>query len=394
MPSKRIKVLKFLTHFGVGGTERQFLYAAQGLDRTRFDVQVACLARIGPLLKDLEGQGVPISEYPAKSLYGYKTLRCQLRLIRDVRRRGIQIIHAYGFYPNLFAIWPAVAGTNCVTIASVRDMGLFSDRGKMRRMAQAVVCRLADCVVVNSNAVRDWLVGEGLGHCDIRVIPNGIAIPERTGYRKEYPVRSEFKIDRTAPLIAVIGRLIKTKGIGYFLEAAASIVDRFPTARFLVVGGACAEPEHRVDLQKKAVDLNLKDRVIFAGQRNDVPQILQEVDISVLPSLSESFSNAVLESMAHGLPTIATRVGGTPELIADGVNGVLVPPRDSAAIARAVITLLESPELARRLGESAREKVVREYSLERLLQRTEDLYTSLLERRGFAPFEAVKGVEV
>jgi glycosyltransferase involved in cell wall biosynthesis len=382
MPFNRIKVLKFLTHFGIGGTERQFLYALKGLDRSRFDVRVGCLARIGPFMKDVQALKVPIWEYPTRSMYSFQTLRGQLRFVRDIRREDIQIIHAYGFYPNLFAILPAAMGTKCVRIASVRDMGVFSDRHKMKMVTQAMACRFADCVIANSDAVRQWLIKQGLGRYDIRVIPNGIAIPQKSEYKNDFPIRAELNIDRNAHVIAVVSRLVRTKGLEVFLEAAAALAPRFPSTRFLIVGGACVEPDYRTELENRAAALNLTGRVIFAGQRDDVPQIMREVDISVLPSLSESFSNSLLESMAHGLPVIATHVGGNPEVISDGLNGILIPPRDSAALARAISGLLESPELARRLGESARDKVVREYSLERLLRRTEDLYTSLLERRG------------
>ncbi len=381
MSSNRIKVLKFLTHFGIGGTERQFLYAAKGLDRTRFDVRVGCLARIGPFLKDLQAMNIPVSEYPTKSMYSCRTLRAQMRFVRDIRREEIQIVHAYGFYPNLFTILPAAVGTKCVRIASVRDLGVFSDRNKIRSFTQAMACRLADCVVTNSHAAREWLLKQGMGRYNIQVIPNGIAIPAKSDYSRELSIRSEFQIDRGAPVIAVVSRLVRTKGIEYFLEAAAAVAVRFPQARFLIVGGACAEPEHRVELVKRTAELNLNGKVIFTGARDDVPRIMREVDISVLPSLSESFSNSLLESMAEGVPVVATRVGGNPEMITEGVTGILIPPRDSAALARAMTALIESPELARRLGEAAREKVVREYSLERLMQRTEDLYTSLLERR-------------
>ena len=391
MRSSRVKILKFLTHFGVGGTERQFLYAVGGLDRSRFDVRVGCLARIGPFIKDVQALNVPIWEYPTKSLYSYQSLRSQAKFVRDIRREGIQIVHTYGFYPNIFAILPAALATRCVTVASVRDMGVFSDRHKIRSITQATACRFADCIVANSNAVREWLLKQGLGRYDIRVIPNGIAIPQKRNRKDGLPVRAELNIEPTAPVIAVVGRLVRTKGLEFFLEAAAAVAARFDSARFLIVGGACAEPEYRTELEKRAAALNLTGRVIFTGQREDVSQIMSETDISVLPSLSESFSNAVLESMAHGLPVIATSVGGNPEIISDGENGVLIPPKDASALARSMIRLLESREFARRLGESARERVMREYSLERLLRRTEDLYISLLERRGLTSYQTAVG---
>ncbi len=381
MPSRKIKVLKFITHFGIGGTERQFVYITKGLDRARFDVRVGCMARMGTFMKDVEAANVPISEYKTRSLYSYKTVQKQMELARDIRRDGIELIHAYGFYPNVFSIPAAALGSRCITIASVRDMGSFSNRHAMRRLAQSLACRFADCVVANSNAVREWLWKQGLGRCDIRVIPNGITIPTSRNPREGCPVRDHFHIDRKAPVIAVIGRLIRTKGIEYFLDAAAGIAGRFPSARFLIVGEACAEPPYRTELEQRTERLNLTGRVIFAGERTDVPRILREIDIAVQPSLTESFSNSLLESMAHGLPVVATNAGGNPELVDDGVNGLLVPPRNGAALARAMTRLLESEPLARRLGQAAREKVIKEYSLDTLLSRTEGLYAALVGRR-------------
>ena len=382
MPSDRIRVLKFLTHFAVGGTERQFVYTATGLDRSRFDIRVGCTALIGPFIKDIQAMNVPIWEYPITSLYSYQTMRRQLKFVRDLRREQIQVVHAYGFYPNLFAIWPAALGTKSVTIASVRDMGVFTDRHKLKSLGQAMACRVADCIIANSYAVRDWLANQGLGRYDIQVIPNGIRMPEPRREDEPSPIRKEFGIDSKCPLIGVVGRLVRTKGLEFFLEAAATIASRYPTVRFLIVGESNIEPPYRLELEKRARNLNLTGRLIFTRQRSDVPQIMREIDISVQPSLSESFSNTLLESMANGLPVVATSVGGNPEVVTDGKNGILVPAADAAALSRAMAQLLESADLAHRLGQAARDKVAREYSLECLLRRTEDLYVTLLERRG------------
>jgi glycosyltransferase involved in cell wall biosynthesis len=391
MPSDRIKVLKFLTHFAVGGTERQFVYTATGLDRSRFDLRVGCTARIGPFIKDIQALNVPIWEYPINSLYSCKTMRRQLKFVRDLRREQIQVVHAYGFYPNLFAIWPAALASKCVTIASVRDMGVFTDRHKLKSLSQAFACRLADCVIANSYAVRDWLRKQGLGLYDIQVIPNGIKMPPARRNGEPPLIREEFKIDPKSPLIAVVGRLVRTKGLEYFLEAAAVIASRYPSVRFLIVGEANIEPPYRRALEERAKNLNLTGRLLFTGQRNDVPQIMREIDISVQPSLSESFSNTLLESMANGLPVVATNVGGNPEVVTDGENGILVPPADAAALTRGMAQLLDSPDLGQRLGRAARERVTREYSLESLLRRTEDLYVALVERHGLHSCRSAAG---
>ncbi len=121
---------------------------------------------------------------------------------------------------------------------------------------------------------------------------------------------------------------------------------------------------------------------MFLGRRSDIPDVLASCDIAVLPSRAEGLPNAVLEYMAAGLPTIASRVGGNAELVQDGVTGLLVPPEDSSAIAAALLRLLRDPELSRRLAESGKKMAVESYSFERLIREVDALYTELLRRRG------------
>jgi glycosyltransferase involved in cell wall biosynthesis len=130
--------------------------------------------------------------------------------------------------------------------------------------------------------------------------------------------------------------------------------------------------------------MNMNDRVIFTGERHDIPNLLQEIDISVLPSLSEGFPNSLLEAMAAGMPVVATNVGGNPEIVRDGRTGLLVPPRDPDALAHSITSLLESPLLARQFGNAGYARVKAEFSLTATVRRTEELYTELLEAR-FGP---------
>jgi len=374
------KILKFLTVFAVGGTERQFTYVTKGLDHSRFDVRVGCLAREGEFLKEIQALRLPINEYPIRSLYGPATWRRQWEFAQDLRRDGIRLVHAYGFYPNVFCVAPArLAG--CATIASVRDTGAFSNQVKLRTLAQKTACRIADRVVANSNAVRDWLLGLGLNEKQIVVIPNGIALSAERSAAPGVSIRQQYGIAAGAPLIAVVSRLNRKKGIEYFLQAAAMVSQRFPETRFLIVGGSHFDPHYQPSLEALAASLNVTGRVIFTGERHDIPRLLQEVNVSVLPSLSEGFSNSLLEAMAAGIPVIATDVGGNPEIVQDGRTGLLVPSRDAAALAQAMCRLLESPAVARQFGQAGYERVKSEFSLTATVRRTEALYTELLEER-------------
>ncbi|HKN47018.1 MAG TPA: glycosyltransferase, partial [Candidatus Polarisedimenticolia bacterium] len=170
--------------------------------------------------------------------------------------------------------------------------------------------------------------------------------------------------------------------------AAAIVAARSPSVRFLIVGdrlilkdGAIVgDVERRESLENRARRLGLEGRVVFTGFRLDVPELLAEVAVSVLPSLSEGLPNAVLESMAACVPVVATRVGGVPEAVEDGASGILVPPGDGAALARAIGMLLEKPDLARRLGRAGRERAEGNFSLDRMVRRTQGLYVGMLER--------------
>ncbi|HYR92474.1 MAG TPA: glycosyltransferase [Terriglobia bacterium] len=381
----RVKVLKFVTAFAVGGTERQFVHLTRGLDRARFDIQIGCFHRSGPLLNEISALDIPISEYPTTSFYSYEAVRAQLRLAQAIRREGVRLVHAYGSYPNLFTVPAARLARNCVSIASLRDLGLFSGGNKIKHAAQKLAFSFADCVLANSNAARNWLLNQGVKAERVHVIPNGINVSRFTPRPDDcdFPIRREFHIDVKAPLVTLVCRTDRNKGLEGFMEAVPIVADRFPDVRFMIVGGSPCNPCYEIDIRNLAARRNLTNRLIFTGERSDIPAVLQESTLSVLPSLSESFSNSLLESMAAGLPVVATNVGGNPEIVQDGETGFLVPPRDPAAMAAAIIRVLEAPEMAKRFGAAGRERVMKHFSLETVIRRTSDLYMMLLERRGF-----------
>ncbi|HEY1991742.1 MAG TPA: glycosyltransferase [Gammaproteobacteria bacterium] len=383
---ERIRLVKFLTIFGIGGTEKQVVNLAKRMDRSAFDLSFGCTNRWGALLDEVvKRQGIEVSEYPLKSLYDWNAVRQQIRFSRALRKSRTQIVHSYNFYANVFCIPAAkLAGVPCV-VASIRDLGIYLSPTKL--MLQRWICRLADRIVVNADAIRDWLVEQGYPAHKIVVIRNGVDT-SRFGARNDgAALRRELGLPPTSPLVTMLARLSPTKGIDYFLEAAAKLRDRHPEARFLLVGECFtrdSEREFMVDhayrkvLQDKVDSLGLTDRVTFTGLRKDVPDVLAASTVSVLPSLSEGISNTLLESMAAGVPVVATQVGGTPEAVADGEQGLLVPPGDSAALASAISRVLSDPLLAQRLGANGRRRAVEEFSFEAVVRRTEALYRDLL----------------
>jgi glycosyltransferase involved in cell wall biosynthesis len=375
-----MRILKVVPTLMCGGTENQFMTLGRMIDRSRFDVTFACLRRWGPFVDELGQLGIPLHEYPIATFRSVQALAQQARLARQIARSRIDIVHAYNFYGNVFALPPARLMAP-VVIASIRDRSPYLT--SMQKRVQRYACQLADRILVNADAVKDWLVGqEGYDPSNIVVIRNGVDMSRFAGAPAGDRIRRELGIPADARLVTVVSRLTRLKGIEHFLQAAAALKPRYPDVWFLIVGETSPpDPAYLQELQALADALGISDRVTFTGRRSDVPDILGAADIAVMPSLNEALSNALLESMAAGAPVVATRVGGTPEALTDGETGLLVPPGDAAAIAAAVSRLLDDPELACRLGRAARARIDDQFSVGRMVSATENLYGELLARK-------------
>jgi glycosyltransferase involved in cell wall biosynthesis len=148
-----------------------------------------------------------------------------------------------------------------------------------------------------------------------------------------------------------------------------------------MIGASSVEKSYKAEMERLTRELNLDGRVIFTGQRENVSEILREVDIVVHPSLTEGLSNVILEAMGAGIPVVATRAGGNPELVEDGRTGFLVPVQNAWEIACAVGRLLDQPDMARAFGAAGRQRVLDEFTIDRMLRKTEALYRRLIEER-------------
>lgn len=373
------RVLNVVPTLMCGGTENQFMTLARMLDRTRFDVEFACLRRWGGFVEELLARNIPLTEYPVPSFRSLAAVAQQARLTRHIMRRRIQIVHAYNFYGNVFATPPARLVAP-VVIASIRDRAPYLTA--MQKRVQRYACQFADCILVNADAVKEWLIGDGYDASKIAVIRNGVDLSRFDNLPPAVTLRRELGLADETPIVGVVSRLTGLKGLEQFLEAAALVRARVPDAHFLIVGETSPmDRQYLGELQAYAARCGVAHHVTFTGLRTDVPAVLARLSVSVMPSLNEALSNVVLESMAAGAPTVATRVGGTPEAVLDGVTGLLVPPADSAALADAIVHLLEHPQLAAELGRTARARIGDHFSVRRMVRATENLYTELLERK-------------
>ncbi len=379
-PNGSIRVLKVLPTLHCGGTENQVTTLSRALADDGFDLEVACMHRVGPLVTALTDRDVPLREYPISSFLSPRAIGQQVRLARHIVSRRLHIVHAYSFYGNVFAIPPAAAAGVPVIIASVRDRGVYLTPRQTR--AQKYVCHLADRILVNAEAVKGWLLEQGYPLNKIVVIHNGVDVNRFDTPPDSHRVREQLGLTRDEPMVTVVSRLTPLKGLEQFIDAASLLASWFPTVRFLIAGEASADHgDYVTTLKQSAEQMGVGRRVLFIGHRVDVPAVLGSAAVSVMPSLNEALSNALLESMAAGAPIVATRVGGTPEAIAHGHTGLLVPAGDPRALSQAIARLLNEPALAATLGRAARQSAESNFSLPRMVAATEQLYRDLLAQK-------------
>ena len=277
-------------------------------------------------------------------------------------RRGIQIVHAYNFYGNVFAIPPARLVAP-VVIASIRDRAPYLT--PMQKRVQRYACQFADCILVNADAVKDWLDRRRIRpRRRSSVIRNGVDLArfdDAPPTRRGCAASSACRIARRSS--AVVSRLTRLKGLEQFLEAAA--MRPLAHSRRAVPGRRRNEPDgSRLPRRAAAMCRALRrrrPRHLHRASRSDVPALLASLDVSVMPSLNEALSNVLLESMAAGAPTVATRVGGTPEALVDGVTRPARPPGGRRRrLPTRSSRLLNDAALAARLGRAARARDCRQ----------------------------------
>ncbi|MBB3047825.1 glycosyltransferase involved in cell wall biosynthesis [Litorivivens lipolytica] len=380
------KVLKVLPNYCKGGTEGQVLNLIANLDNQLFDISSACFSRSGNILSEFESLVSSITEYPINKLYHPLTLLKQLHFAADIRKQQYQIVHSYNFYANCFSIPAAKLAGVPVVIASIRDQGVYLSPAKKR--VQKVICNLADRILVNADSIRSWLLEEGYSEPKITVIKNGIDLSLYDSNMANQSIREEFSIPQDAPLIVMLARLNPQKGFDDLIAAAEKLKQRHPTACYMIVGANkiligdqyVDDQTYLNQLKSMTAKAGVDHAFIFTGHRQDTAAILAAADISVLPSHSEGLSNSILESMAAGTPVVATRVGGTPELIQHGANGLLIPVKSPDLLAQALDTLITDSALRQALGAKGRCTAEREYSIEKTARDTSVLYLSELDR--------------
>lgn len=361
-----VPVLLMVRELNLGGSERQMAEIAKALDRSRFDPRVGCFRPAGLRADDLRAAGVPIEHFPVPSLL---SVQGALRIGSYIRQQNIRLVHTFDTPANLYGVPSARMAPTAVVLSSQRvDRKLWP---AWQQHGLRLTDRLVDGVVVNCDFLRRHLRDEekvppGIIH----LCYNGIDTATFQPLRSERPGAL-----RDAPLvIGVVCALRPEKGLDTLLEAFAAVRDLVPGMKLAIVGsGPCLQA-----LQEHARQLGILPDCHFEPGTSRVADWLHAIDIFVLPSLSEALSNSLMEAMACGCCVAASRVGGNPELIAEGDTGMLFGPGDAAGLAGVLRLLLRDPARRAALASHAAYLIHSRFSLAAAARRMGEIYSTLL----------------
>lgn len=357
---------------GPGGAESVLLALATRIDASRFR-SLALLPYKGWLHGKLQENGIPVFLAKSSAWYDPALPKAMARL---VRQEEVQLIHSHLPDQNFYACLVGRA-TGTRTVVTYHGLATSPETDKLRSAIKRWWVRhSADAVVAVSDHLKQALTDLQFPRDRIFRIHNGVDV-ERFELPETHSLRAELGYCNGTKLVGMVANLREGKGYEYFIEAAARVAKANPQVRFLAVGEI--DETIRTEMQRLIHQTSLGDRFLFTGFRQDVPAILNDLDIFVLSSVSEGFSLATVEAMAAGKPVIATRSGGPEEIIDHGRDGILIPPADAEALAREICSLLEHPDRARELAEAGHRKATTAFSMQRMIADYERLYERLLD---------------
>jgi glycosyltransferase involved in cell wall biosynthesis len=379
-PGRRLRVLTLVDRpIATGGGERTAATIASRLDTSRFE-SILCSSRSNPaqtLESELESAGVRVLVLHRRSKAAVWAWQ---PLISLLRRERVDILHAHKFGSN---VWGTLLGRLAgVPVVVAHEHSWSYEGGRLRRfLDKHVVARGADAFVAVSDADRRRMIDvEGIDPGIIRVIRNGIPPLTRAGHN----VREELGIPEDAPVIGTVAQLRPEKALDVLVDAAGLLVADFPRLKVVITGHGPEDERLRALVAGKG----LGGTVHLLGPRSDVPDVLASLDVAVCCSDFEGTPLSVIEYLAAGKPVVATRVGGLPALVRDGIEGMLVEPRDSAGLAGAAARLLGDGALRREMGDRARQRQREHFDLDTTIRRLEDLYEELFAQTARARRES------
>ncbi|NLN32978.1 MAG: glycosyltransferase [Flavobacteriaceae bacterium] len=373
---QKIKILHIQETIGSGGVERRRLSLAKHLDKNLFDQKFICTQAIGNIPDEIRAEGfevIPIGKL--KSPFDWKQHRKVQKMIEDYQP---DIIHGAVFEGVTMA---TINGwLKKVPVVIIEETSDPQNRSWKGNMLMKVFSRLADKVIgVSEGVTKEYLIGK-LGISDKKAIAinNGVALPRKVSILELEKVKKEFGISENDFVIGSVGRMLQDshKRFSDLIKAFAEFSKEKENVKLLLVG----DGSEKEGYQKLAKDLEVSDKVVFAGYQSDVSLLYQMMDVFALVSAREAFGLVLAEAMLNKLPVIATRVGGMKYIVEDQETGFLVEPLQVQEIKEKIEILYLDAELRKTLGNNGFEKAMREYTEESYVKSIQDLYQSLVNK--------------
>lgn len=366
----RYRILQIIPSLDRAGAEKQLWLLAAGLPREEFEVYVCALTRGGPFQHELQQAGIPVQVIGKR---WRADPQAYWRLQRYIAELQPHLVHTWLFAANAYGRLAAFACRVPVVVAAERCEDPW--KGTLERWMDLYLAKSTARIVLNSQAVRAFYLKYGLPEEKLVVIPNGVPAGQPCPVSRS-ELLAELRLPENARLVGLIARLWPQKRIKDAIWAADLLKVIRDDVHLLIIGDG--PQRHR--LLRFRDQCRIRDKVHFLGHRDDVPRILPHLDVLWSTSAYEGQSNAIMEAMAVAVPVVATDIPANQELIHHGERGFLFPVGDRASLARYTNKLLNDRELARRIGQTAQQYILQNFSVERMVGRYAELYRQLLQQ--------------
>ena len=370
-------IIWMIDSLGPGGAEQLMPTILKNLQQAGFNIRVCALQiRAGnPIASELQRLGLLVDLIPIRNLRQPLNL---IHILRYLRLHRPQLLHTQLEFSDILGTLAAKI-LGIPSVSTVHTLDVFPEKksawGRMK-LRWFLLGRFCDRVIaVSEKTRRHYLQAGGLPHDKVITLYNGVDISrfKKMDETQTVKLRKELQLPLSSQIIMTVAVLREPKGIQFMISALPAILEQCPDVHYLIVGDGV----HRAVLSDLVADLAIENHVTFSGHRTDIPDLLACCDIFVLPTLKDALPTVLIEALAAGKPIIASNVGGVPEIIENGVNGVLVAPGEPSKLVEACLRLLKDNELSRQISLAGSETVRQRFNIDTQIEHLSRLYEEL-----------------
>jgi glycosyltransferase involved in cell wall biosynthesis len=383
-----IRVAYILTPVDFGGAEKVSLTFLRNVDRTRFDICPILLIRPWEngniFMEEIERENyqyltIPVAIRPLKEGKDYfRVIRCFTMLFSILKGQNFDLVHTNGYFADIIGV-PASRLLGIPHIATCHGF-ISNDRNlKNYNKLDIMALRFTKRIIAVSEGIKNDLISSGVKRQQVIVLQNAVelSMDDNMFLKHRDYVRNKYHIRKDEIVLGYIGRISEEKGLRYLMEAGSKLIHSGVPLKIMIVG----DGPQKIEMEKFAQQAGLQNKVIFAGFQKDIETWLPSMDVFVLPSLTEGTPMALLESMACGIPVIATRVGGVPKVIESGINGILVDPADPVKLYKELKIVLNNHSLRKRMAQKAIDTIKKKHSINDWCRKIEGQYNFLAQKK-------------